>query len=185
MSSRPSTLDRERTLLAVIDVQEGFRPVVRDFDAVAKNIGVLVQAANILKAPVLVSEQYPKGLGRTSGEVAEHLGDVEVVDKACFSALGAVRFEQLLAQSGRDQVLLSGIESHVCVSQTAHDLLERGFTVHVACDAVSSRSDQNLRLGLRKMEQAGAVLTSVETALFELLKSADADEFKRIQGLIK
>lgn len=171
--------------MAVIDVQEAFRPVVRDFNTVAENVGVLAQAAKILKAPVLVSEQYPKGLGHTVPEVAEHLNGVEAVDKVCFSALGAPRFEKLLARSGCDQVLLCGIESHVCVSQTAHDLLERGFTVHVPCDAVSSRTEQNLKLGLHKMEQAGAVLTSVETALFELLKRAGSDEFKRIQRLIK
>jgi nicotinamidase-related amidase len=174
-------LDRERTALVVVDVQEAFRPAVLEFDRTAHNVGVLVQGARTLGVPVVVTEQYPKGLGHTVPELAEHLDGIEPVEKVTFSAAGADGFDL----GGRDQALVCGIESHVCVSQTAHDLLDRGVEVHVARDAVSSRTEENRELGLHKMESSGAVLTSVEAALFELLGRAGGDEFKQIQGLIR
>jgi nicotinamidase-related amidase len=178
-------LDRTRAALAVIDVQEAFRPAVRDFDRVAHNTAVLVQGARALELPVLVTEQYPSGLGRTVPEVADHLAGVEPLEKVCFSAVEAGGFHAALAEGERDQVLLCGIESHVCVNQTAEDLLADGFEVHVAGDAVTSRTEENRDLGLHKMERAGAVLTSVETALFELLRAAGTPEFKQVQRLIR
>ena len=187
-------LDRSRAALVVVDVQEAFRPAVLDFERVARNAGVLVQGARALGIPVVATEQYPRGLGATVPEVAEHLDGAErghqmgapppfatPLEKTVFSAAAAEGFDL----DGRDQVLLCGIESHVCVSQTAHDLLGRGVEVHVARDAVSSRSEENRELGLHKMEGAGAVLTSVETALFELLGEAGSEEFKTVQRLIK
>ena len=174
-------LDRGRAALVVVDVQEAFRPAVRDFDAVTAGVAALVRGAQILGLPVIVTEQYPKGLGSTVPEVAEHLNGVEPIAKVRFSAAAADGFDL----DGRDQALVCGIESHVCVSQTAHDLLDRGVEVHVARDAVTSRTEQNRELGLHKMEGAGAVVTSVETALFELLGAAGSDEFKQVQGLIK
>jgi nicotinamidase-related amidase len=174
-------LDRDRAALVVIDVQEAFRPAVREFDAVVENVARLIQGAQALGVPVAITEQYPKGLGHTVPEVADHLEGTEPLAKTCFSASRADGFDV----EGRDQVLLCGIESHVCVSQTAHDLLERGLEVHVAQDAVTSRTEENRDVGLRKMERAGAVVTSVETALFELLGAAGSAEFKVVQGLIK
>ena len=174
-------LDRERAALVVVDVQEAFRPAVQDFDRVARNAAVLVQGARALGVPVIATEQYPRGLGATVPELAEHLNGVEPIEKTVFSAAGAEGFDL----AGREQVLVCGIESHVCVSQTAHDLLDRGLEVHVARDAVSSRTEENLELGLQKMEGAGAVLTSVEAALFELLGEAGSDEFKTVQKLIR
>ena len=176
-----SVLDRESTLLVVVDAQEAFRPAVLDFDRVVHNTAVLVQGANALGVPVVVTEQYPKGLGRTVPEVAEHLNGAEPIEKVAFSAAAADGFDA----HGREQVLVCGIETHVCVSQTAHDLLERGLEVHVARDAVTSRTEENRDVGIRKMEAAGAVITSVETALFELLGAAGSDEFKTVQRLIK
>jgi nicotinamidase-related amidase len=178
-------LDRSRAALAVIDVQEAFRTAVGDFDQVARNTAVLVQGARILGVPVLVTEQYPKGLGRTVPEVAEHLDGIEPMEKVSFSAVEVSGFPSALAEHQRDQVLLCGIETHVCVNQTAEDLLGDGFEVHIAADAVSSRTAQNRELGLHKMEHAGATLTSVETALFELLREAGTPEFKEIQQLVK
>jgi nicotinamidase-related amidase len=175
-------LDRTRTALIVVDVQEAFRPVVRRFDRVAANVATLVEGAKALGIPIVVSEQYPKGLGSTVPEVSEHLPDgVEPIDKVCFSAADAEGFDL----NGRDQALICGIEAHVCVSQTAHDLLDRGLEVHVAEDAVSSRTKKNRNLGLHKMEGSGAVITSVETALFELLGGAGSEEFRAIQALVK
>ena len=178
-------LRRDRAALVVVDVQEAFRPAVRDFDRVAHNVAVLVQGARALGVPVIATEQYPRGLGSTVPEVADHLDGVSPIEKTCFSAAGAEEFNRALAGSGRDQVLLCGIESHVCVSQTADDLIERGLEVHVANDAVTSRTEENRDLGLHKMERAGAVLTSVETALFELLGEAGTPEFKEVQRLVK
>jgi nicotinamidase-related amidase len=174
-------LDRGRAALVVVDVQEAFRPAVLDFDRVAAGTATLVQGARILGLPVVVTQQYPKGLGATVPEVAEHLDGIEPIDKVCFSAAAADGFDL----EGRDQALICGIESHVCVSQTAHDLLDRGVQVHVARDAVTSRTAENRELGLHKMEGAGAIVTSVETALFELLGAAGTDEFKQVQALVK
>jgi nicotinamidase-related amidase len=176
-------LDRSRAALAVIDVQEAFRPAVLDFDEVATNVAVLIQGALILGVPVVVTEQYPKGLGRTVPEVGEHLAGIEPIEKVCFSGVGADGFTASL--EGRDQVLLCGIESHVCVNQTAEDLLTAGREVQVVQDAVSSRTVANRDLGLHKMERSGATITSVETALFELLRAAGTPEFKQVQALVK
>jgi nicotinamidase-related amidase len=178
-------LDRNRAALAVVDVQEAFRPAVLDFDRVAHNAAVLVQGAQALGVPVLVTEQYPKGLGRTALEVSEHLTGVTPMEKVCFSAFEADGFYAQLDDGDRDQVLLCGIETHVCVNQTAEDLLADGREVHVAADAVTSRTAENRDLGLHKMERSGAVVTSVETALFELVRAAGTPEFKEIQRLIK
>jgi nicotinamidase-related amidase len=174
-------LDRGRAALVVVDVQEAFRPAVLDFERVVAGAATLIQGARILELPVLVTQQYPKGLGATVPELAEHLDGIEPIDKVSFSAVAADGFDL----QGRDQALICGIESHVCVSQTAHDLLDRGVQVHVARDAVTSRTAENRELGLHKMEGSGAVVTSVETALFELLGAAGTDEFKQVQALVK
>jgi nicotinamidase-related amidase len=118
-------------------------------------------------------------------EVADHLDGVTPVEKVCFSAAESDEFAARLSETGRNQILLCGIESHICVNQTAGDLLTQGHAVHVAEDAVTSRTEENRRLGLHKMEQEGAVLTSVETALFELLREAGTPEFKAVQALVK
>jgi nicotinamidase-related amidase len=170
-------LDRSRSALLVVDVQSRLAPAIAEGERVTGRVRVLLEAARALAVPTVVSEQYPKGLGRTVDE----LGDVEAVEKTCFSAARADGFDL----DGRDQALVCGIETHVCVSQTAHDLLERGVEVHVATDAVSSRTAANKEVGLHKMEQSGAIVTSVETALFELLGAAGTDEFKQVQGLVK
>jgi nicotinamidase-related amidase len=175
------TLDRARTALVVIDVQEAFAKAVQRFDDVVEATAILTQGARVLGLPIVVTEQYPRGLGDTVEPVREALGDgTPRLPKTVFSAARADGFDL----DGRDQALICGIETHVCVSQTAHDLLGRGVEVHVATDAVSSRTSANRDLGLRKMEESGAILTSVETALFELLGAAGSDEFKAIQKLV-
>jgi nicotinamidase-related amidase len=179
--SAASKLDADRTALIVVDVQEGFRKAIPDFDRVARATATLIEGAEALGVPIVITEQYPKGLGETAPEVAEHLPEgTEPLEKVCFSAADAEGFDL----GGRDQALVCGIETHVCVNQTVLDLLGSGAEVQVAEDAVASRSAENREVGLHKMERAGAVLTSVETALFELLGRAGTDEFKRIQKLI-
>jgi nicotinamidase-related amidase len=173
-------LDRDRAALVVIDVQEAFAKAVDGFDAVAAQTAILVQGARTLGLPILVTEQYPQGLGETVEPVREALGEVARVAKTVFSAVRAEGFDL----QGRDQALVCGVETHVCVNQTVHDLLGGGVEAHVAVDAVGSRTAANRELGLRKMAESGAILTSVETALFELLGEAGSDEFKTIQKLV-
>ncbi len=175
-------LDSERASLVVIDVQEAFRKALPTFDDVARACGVLVEGAAAVGIPIVVTEQYPKGLGSTVPEVADHLPDgVERLDKVRFSAAEADGFDL----GERDQALVCGIEAHVCVNQTVLDLLDEDVEVHVAADAVGSRTEANRELGLAKMEREGALLTSVEMALFELLGGSDAPAFKQVQALVK
>ena len=172
----------ERATLVVIDVQEAFRKAIPSFDEVAAASATLVQGARAIGVPIVATEQYPKGLGETVPEIAEHLPpDVRPLDKLRFSAAEADGFDL----EGRDQALVCGIETHVCVNQTVLDLLERDVQVHVATDAVGSRTEANRAIGLERMERAGATLTSVEMALFELLGGSDADAFKEVQALVK
>jgi nicotinamidase-related amidase len=174
-------LDADRTALVVIDVQEGFRKAIPGFDRIARATATLIQGARAIGIPVLITEQYPRGLGETVPEVADHLPeDATPLEKVVFSAAEAEGFDL----AGRDQALVCGIETHVCVNQTALDLLADGVDVQVAEDAVGSRTDENKRVGLQKMERAGAEVTSVETALFELVGRAGTDEFKQVQRLI-
>jgi nicotinamidase-related amidase len=174
-------LDADRAALVVIDVQEAFRKALPDFDDVAKGTAALIEGARAVGIPIVVTEQYPKGLGSTVPEVAERLpDDLEPIEKVVFSAAEADGFDL----DGRDQALVCGIETHVCVNQSVLDLLDRDVEVHVARDAVGSRSAENKELGLHKVERAGAVLTSVETALFELVRQAGTDDFKQVQKVV-
>lgn len=180
--SKVPKLDPKRTALVVVDIQEAFRKALPDFARVADASGVLVQGADAIGIPIRITEQYTKGLGETVPEVADHLPQgTERLEKMRFSAAEAEGFDL----DGRDQALVCGIETHVCVNQTVLDLLAQDVEVHVARDAVGSRTAENRELGLAKMDDAGAVLTSVETALFELLGGADHPEFKKVQALVK
>jgi nicotinamidase-related amidase len=174
-------LERERTVLVVVDVQEAFRKAVGDFGEVARKAAILVQGAKALDIPIVVTEQYPRGLGETVAEVAEHLGDTPRLPKTVFSASRAEGFDL----GGRDQVLVCGVEAHVCVAQTVLDLLTTDVEVQVVRDATASRDAADRETGLHRLEQAGATLTSVEAALFELLGAAGTPEFKAVQELIK
>jgi nicotinamidase-related amidase len=174
-------LDRDRAALLVVDVQEGFRPAIDGFEELVRQAAILVQGAQVLGLPVVVTEQYPKGLGPTVPEVAEHLNGSQPLAKTVFSAPEADGFDL----GGRDQALVCGIEAHICVMQSVLDLRERGVDVEVATDATGSRTAANKAVGIERMREAGAGITSVETALFELLGRAGTDEFKQIQGLIR
>ncbi|GIK78014.1 MAG: hydrolase [Thermoleophilia bacterium] len=174
-------LDPERAALVIVDVQEGFRKAIPGFDRIAAATATLARGAEAMDLPVLVTEQYPKGLGPTAPEVAEALpAGAEPLAKTVFSAAAADGFDL----GGRGQAVVCGIEAHVCVNQTVLDLLDRGIEVHVVADAVGSRSDPDRELGLAKAERSGAWLTSVEMALFELLGTAGSDRFKAVQKLV-
>ena len=179
-------LRREETGLIVVDVQEGFRPVIDAFDDMARNVGILAEGFGILGRPVLVSEQYPKGLGRTVAEVEERLpAFTERVEKVRFSACGVPDFDKALRRARCTRWVVCGIETHVCVNQTVLDLIARDYAVYVAEDAVSSRALANRAIGLDKMRAAGAHTTSAEMALFEMLEQAGGDEFKAISKLVR
>jgi nicotinamidase-related amidase len=174
-------LDRDRAVLVVIDVQEAFRKAVPGFDDLARATVALVSGADAVGVPVVVTEQYPNGLGRTAPEVAERLPEgAQPLEKLSFSAREAEGFDL----DGRDQALVCGVEAHVCVNQTVLDLLADGVEVHLVADAVGSRFERDRRVGIEKAERAGAVVTSVETALFELVGRAGTEEFKRVQRLV-
>lgn len=172
-----SLLKREETALVVVDVQEGFRSYA-SFETVAAACSKLVRGARILEIPRVVSEQYPKGLGHTAPEVS--LEGEPIVEKSVFSAVRADGFDL----AGRGQAIVCGIETHVCVSQTVHDLLDQGIEVHVPADAVGSRHQLDYERGLERLERAGAVVSTVESILFELLERAGTPEFKQVQKLI-
>ncbi len=172
-----SLLDRSRAALVVVDVQEGFRSY-SSFEGVALACAKLLQGARLLGLPALVSEQYPKGLGHTVHELG--LEDERRIEKTVFSAARAEGFDL----DGRTQAIVCGIETHVCVSQTVHDLLGRGVEVHVPADGVGSRHTLDYERGLQRLERAGAVVSTVESALFELLGDSRAPEFKEVQRLI-
>jgi nicotinamidase-related amidase len=167
-------LERDRAAVLVVDVQEGFSSY-DCFDQVVDRAQRLVEGARVLEVPVIATEQYPKGLGRSAFDVGK------TIEKTVFSAARAHGFDL----GARDQVIVCGIEAHVCVSQSVHDLLALGKEVHVAEDAVGSRFARDRDVGLRKMERAGAIASSVETALLELCERAGTPEFKQVQGLIK
>jgi nicotinamidase-related amidase len=178
-------LDRSRAALIVIDVQEGFRPVITKFEEIVYRIGLMVQAAKLLEVPIIVTEQYPKGLGRTVGEIADQFPDTVLpIEKTSFSACGVQEFDTQLRENHIEQVMICGIEGHICVSQTAHDLMQNGYQVHVLSDAVSTRLPYNLELGINKMAKAGAIISSIEMALFEICKVGDP-RFKELQSLVK
>jgi nicotinamidase-related amidase len=170
-------LEKDRTTLLVIDVQEGFRPY-KAFERVVEGARKLVTGARLLGVPVLASEQYPKGLGTTAPEVGPT--DEPCVEKTVFSAARADGFDL----AGRDQVIVCGIEAHVCVAQTAHDLLAQGVEVHVCADAVGSRHKDDHKRALARLAQAGAVVTTIEAALLELCERAGTPEFKAVQKVI-
>jgi nicotinamidase-related amidase len=170
-------LRRDRAALVVVDVQEGFRAYA-SFAGVADSCARLLAAARILGVPALVSEQYPKGLGHSAPELG--LQDEPRIEKTVFSAVRADGFDL----GERDQAIVCGIETHVCVSQTVHDLLDRGVEVHVPADAVGSRHQIDYDRGLERLERAGAVVGTVEGALFELLERAGTPEFKAVQKLV-
>jgi len=170
--------DRRSAALVVVDVQDGFRSY-ETFGAVAAACGRLVEGAGILGVPVIATEQYPQGLKHTAAEVGLP-DDAERVEKSVFSAVRADGFNL----AGRNQVLICGIEAHVCVAQTALDLLDRGVSVQVVVDATGSRHAGDREVGLQRLDRAGAVLTTVEAALLELCERAGTPEFKAVQKVI-
>jgi nicotinamidase-related amidase len=182
----PKILDNEKTALVVVDFQEAFRSPVNDFAQIASRISIVVRGFQILNLPIIITEQYPKGLGRTAEEILFLMPpEFEFVEKSTFSSCGASAFTDKLRATGASQIVLCGLEAHVCVNQTAHDLLNENFAVHLLTDCVGSRFSQDKAAGLKKMQMSGVVPSSVEMALFELMRDSKHEQFKEIQNLIK
>jgi nicotinamidase-related amidase len=184
-----SRLDRRRAALLVIDIQDRLVPAMPSAIAaqVVRNAGILVQAARRLGLPIIVTEQYPRGLGATVPALAAALtGDgVDRLEKLSFSAVAAPGFAAIAERLGRDQWVICGMETHVCVYQTIADLRARGQAVHLAVDAASSRTKANWKVGQALAAGLGAVLSSTEACVFDLLGAAGTDDFKALAPLVK
>lgn len=177
--------ESDRATLIVIDVQEKLFKRMPEQGTLLKNMRQMIQGAKVLGLPIIWSEQYPEGLGPTIPLIAELLEGITPISKKSFSCCGEKKLNKMLQATGRKRYLLMGIEAHVCVYQTALDLLRDGYEVEVVADAVASRTDENKKIGLERARRAGAGITSVETILFELLKVAEGPEFKQIIEIVK
>lgn len=185
MARRP--LEAEQCALVVIDIQQKLLPPIFQKEQLVRNTQLLIRAAGILKIPALVSTQYAKGLGGTVPEVASLLAGTEPVDKTLFSCFGSDVFCSLLKRlpGQRTTLLLCGMESHICVTQTALGALREGYMVHVASDAVSSRTEWNWKIGMDRMRAAGAIISSTEMMIYELMRSSSSAAFKELLPHLK
>jgi nicotinamidase-related amidase len=178
-------LRRSNTLLVVIDVQEKFRPAVFQFDRVINSIRKLSEGFRLLGIPVVVTEQYPKGLGATVSEVKKSLGKFSPVEKISFSCFEDEKFRTAVRAHKPGNLVLAGIESHVCVLQTALDALAQGLSVHVAVDGISSIHESDHLIAVERLKQAGVFMASSEMLLFQLLDDAKDPDFKKLSGIVK
>jgi nicotinamidase-related amidase len=178
-------LERNKAMLIVTDVQGKLASLMYERDELFRSMEILIEGAKILDLPILWVEQYPEGLGPTVKEIAAHLKGLSPFPKKTFSSLRDPVILKTFEEIKRSQVILSGIETHVCIYQTAIDLLNMGIETHIPVDAVSSRTLMNKHIGIEKITRAGGDKTSVETLLFELLKVGEGDEFRKITKLIK
>ena len=185
MSVERFQLDRNNAALLIIDIQERLAVVMDKKDQVVRNTLHLVELAKMLNIPVVVTEQYPKGLGRTLPEIASALPSYLPIEKISFNCCGEASFNDQIARLGRKKIIVTGMETHICVLQTGLGLLQEGFHVHLVADAVCSRTKANWRSGLELIRDAGAVITNTETVLFQLLGVAGTPEFKAISNRIK
>jgi len=177
----------EQCALLVIDIQEKLLPPIFNKELLVKNSQLLIRLANLLKIPAVMTVQYAKGLGRVVPEIACLLPEAEAIDKQTFSCFGSDVFCSLLKRlpGNRNTALLCGMESHICVTQTALGALREGYIVHVASDAVGSRTEWNWKIGLERMRAAGAVLSSTEMIIYELLRSSGSGAFKELLPYLK
>ncbi len=178
-------LTTDNTMLIVTDIQGSLAQAMHEKESLFENLKRIIQGAAILELPIIVTEQYPKGLGPTMPDIAELFPDIQPISKLHFSSCSDDGCMQAIAATKRNQVLMTGIETHICVYQTTRELLARGYDVEVVTDAVASRTLANKEIGLARMQAHGANITCVEMALYELLKIAQGPQFKAILKLIK
>jgi nicotinamidase-related amidase len=182
----PHLLHADDVLLVVVDMQEPFLRNIHEKDRLVKNVCGLIQGADVLRLPIVSTVQNYAAMGDTIPEVKKLLPPLlPPFNKMSFSGYADPGFASEVNRSGRKQILLCGVETHICISQTALSMLSAGYQVHVVADAVSSRTAENWRIGLEKIRQAGCLMTSLETALFEMLREAGTPEFKEILKIVK
>jgi nicotinamidase-related amidase len=177
-------LDREETALLIIDIQEKLMPAIINGNMLINKTSVLIDTANHMNIPILVTEQYPKGLGSTVEELDKNLGDAIKYSKTSFTCCSNEILNQLIGTKVK-RIIITGAEAHVCVFQTVRDLLQQGFFVFVAEDAVGSRTEDNYKNAIALMREMGAVISNTETILFDLLKESGTPEFKALVKLVK
>jgi nicotinamidase-related amidase len=173
------------TILVAIDLQDAFLNVIHERDRVIACAGLLLRAAPILGVPIIATTQNQARLGGMAADLADLLGDASVVDKLAFSAVGAPPFVEALQAAGRSQVLICGVETHICITQTTLDLIALGYQVHVAADAVSSRILEKHKLGMERIRDHGGLPVAAEAAVYELLGQAGTPEFRQILPLVR
>ncbi|UCG77440.1 MAG: hydrolase [Nitrospirota bacterium] len=178
-------LSADDSCLLIIDIQERLAVVMDEKGPVIKNTNHLTELAKIHGMPIVVTEQYPKGLGPTVNEIKDPLPGYQPVEKISFDCCGEGSFNDLVMKLGRKKVIVAGMETHVCVLQTVLSLIKSGHEVHLVADAVCSRSPDNKKIAIELMRSAGAVITCTETVLFQVLKVAGTDEFRTISKMIK
>ncbi len=185
VARRPLVADQ--SALVVVDIQEKLLPPIFNKEQLVKNSQLLIRLAKILDLPILVTTQYSKGLGGTVPEIASLLGDAPTYDKMEFSCFGSDQFRSHLkaVPGNRNTLLLCGMETHICVTQTALGALNDGYLVHVASDAVGSRAEWNWKIGLERMKSAGAVISSTEMMMYELLRCSGTPQFKELLQYLK
>ena len=181
----PELLTTDNAALLVIDIQERLFPVMHDKEKLLRNVVKLIKGARVLELPILITEQYPRGLGLTLTEIKELIPDIKPIEKVSFNCCDEEIFCQALDALKRKQLLIAGIEAHICVYQTAIALCRAGYEVQVVGDCVASREAENKLVSLFKVGAAGISPTTMETALFELLKVAKGDKFKQISSIVK
>ena len=187
MEAARRPLEAAQCALIVVDIQQKLLPPIFNHQTMVKNSQLLIRLAKILSIPAMVTTQYSKGLGATVPEIAELLSDVRTIDKMEFGCFGSEEFRSGLKKlpGNRNTLLLCGMEAHICVTQTALGALNDGYLVHVASDAVGSRSEWNWKIGLDRMRAAGAVISSTEMMMYELLRCSGTKEFKELLPFIK
>ena len=178
-------LSSDKVVMVVVDVQERLIPHIWEKEKIIKNMQILIKGMEILNVPILLTEQYPEGLGETIPQIKKLLSDVSPISKMTFDCSNNKNFMDRINGLKRKQVLLCGIESHVCIYQTAIGLRDAGYEVQVVADSVSSRREANKEIALQRMRNSWVGITSVETVLFELLKTAEGKEFKEILKLVR
>lgn len=178
-------INKEEAVLVVIDFQERLMPAMEKPDELKDNVVKLILGCDIMDVPMLVTQQYTRGLGPTITDIHDALGEYKPIEKTAFSAMGEPEFVERLKATGRKTVILIGIETHVCVQQTAIDLIESAYTVFIVDDCISSRKSIDRDSGLARMLASGAIKTTAESVLFELVKDAKNQYFKAISSLVK
>ncbi len=178
-------LNAEEAALVIVDLQEKLVKMVHNREEVVKRSTLMIELAKIYHIPILMTEHYPEGLGYTIEEIKTCLPAYEPIYKRIFSCFGVKEFRDALVRLERKQLMVLGIETHICVNQTVHDALLRGYQVHVISDALGTRFPHDHQVGMEKMRDAGAIITTSEMAIYEIVERADTEEFKEVLKLVK